>query len=211
MSAPDVKRLVRLVTELISLIQGIQDWTETPIGDAMDAVESLTAALSSRPDSTPPQDDVTGRLAAALKALLATGLKGADEYRLVAMACKGDVLSDEEQLQAEEFGAAVKASREALAAYRANPSGWIPVGEMLPEIGKLVLIHSKEFGIECATLCGGMDDDAPFWSRDSGGLLSVEYASHWRPLPPPPQDEHSGRIYTDPEEIDAAQRQEGEA
>lgn len=269
------------------------------------------------------------RLVEAMKALLSTGLKGADEYRLVMMACKGDALSDEEQLQAEEFGAAVKASREALSAlssrpdsippqddvsgrlaevlellldgnyhpveshcaakaalaayvayranpsgahplryealkegdilregdefkssldhgwwpiptesiglvytgrkftehrrpvcqqqahelfppgntvdavvaetirkaraFSANPSGWIPVGERLPEdSGSIVLAWDRI-------------DRRPFilaaWE-----LADQTRFTLWQPMPPPPQDEPSGRIDTAPEEIDAAQR-----
>lgn len=182
MSAPDVERLVekwRGVSKDCYEEANRLDEEESPRLTAclrgraetfLEAAEAL-AALSHRPDSIPPQDDVAGRLAKALEEVLPLTAIGK--------------LSDTYQN-----------ALEALAAYRANPSGWIPVGERLPEL----LLRMKAICQQWRT-----------FDNDQFAIMASDINEMLAKLPPPPQDEHSGRIYTDPEEIDAAQRREGKA
>lgn len=51
---------------------------------------------------------------------------------------------------------------------------WIPVTERLPDIGKDVLIYSKEDGV-----------DVDYYGGDMFGYWNV---THWMPLPEPPKE-----------------------
>lgn len=52
---------------------------------------------------------------------------------------------------------------------------WIPVTERLPDIGKDVLIYSKEDGV-----------DVDYYGGDMFGYCNV---THWMPLPEPPKED----------------------
>lgn len=52
---------------------------------------------------------------------------------------------------------------------------WIPVTERLPDIGKVVLIYSKEDDVE-----------VDYYGGDMFGYCNV---THWMPLPEPPKED----------------------
>jgi Zn-dependent M16 (insulinase) family peptidase len=84
--------------------------------------------------------------------------------------------------QAREMGDAIGASLAA-----SEGAGWVKCSERMPEFCHHVLIYSPHAGRVCDSYRirpQREGHDARWWTHV--GDFSMEYASHWRPLPPAP-------------------------
>lgn len=72
-------------------------------------------------------------------------------------------------------------------------SGWTRVSERLPDTGVDVL--ARVAGMTVIASLEADDDGRAYWSSESDDVAD-ESATHWMPLPSPPEDEGNG-IHSD--------------
>ena len=62
---------------------------------------------------------------------------------------------------------------------------WISVKDKLPKIGEIVLFYNFKKNVTQGYL--DMDDDCSWWEdENTEEPRSLDYVTHWKPLPPPP-------------------------
>lgn len=214
MSAPDVERLVEALKRLneaylcnrARMGEAMGDnprWEaiETAIVSVLATYSPILAALSSRPDPLPGRtkrvhigtvqiDRKTGEvLPAPLPASADIAGRLAGIARATTSFIQKRAKDEEDLLSDEELNGIIVSALETATAYRANPSGWIPVGERLPKPLQKVNVYAllDEGEINERTKVGsGWVEHCGHWIT---GLSLSTKVTYWQPLPPPPQTE----------------------
>lgn len=156
MSAPDVERLKSALirSNYHGCLCGCRPVFDEPHAENCEIQQTL-AALSSHQAPLPASADIAGRLADSL----------AEAIGWIVAGCKADKGN---QVKWQKWS-------DSLRAYRATPTGWIPVGERLPDdSGSIVLawdrIHARPFILAA-------------WE-----LAHQTRFTLWQPMPTPPQE-----------------------